>query len=284
MRRPLFIGFSYGLREDGSPGNCNQEIARRIRPELAGTTPFVALQWEIFDALDEALVAESEAVAPPSFDAEQIRDLTEIVRRLRDGSRPAERILWTHLSSADSDPGTFAQSLNALLEDRRLYERFVGFVELNDLRRWSDPPDSRPKLEFLGLEKRRLPDPAEYPRGLRRFQAQRVNRLIIEAILPERVLARGAYLGVDGVIERGLSRVAVSEIGRVVVFGHPCHQAWCRRQTLAALCARGWAGEDVDVVLGGPGPWSAESLWDARSAQVWSRTEENWNAYVGTRD
>ena len=284
MRRPLFIGFSYAIREDGSPGNCNREIARRISQELVDATPFVVLQWEIFDALSEALVPEPEIVAPPAFEAAQILDLPDILRRLREGSRAAERILGRHLSSADTDESTLAQSLNAMLEDRRLYESFVGFVELNDLRRWSDPPKSRPKLEFLGLEKRRLPDPAEYPHGLRRFQARRVNRLIIEAILPERVLARGEYLGVGGVIEYGLRKVAVSDIGRVVVFGHPHHQEWCRSQTLAGLRARGWPGADEDVALGGPGPWSPESLWDVRSAQVWCRTEENWNAYVSTRD
>jgi hypothetical protein len=160
----------------------------------------------------------------------------------------------------------------------------VGLVELNDLRRWTDPPKARPKLEFLGLEKRRLPDPDDYPHGLRRFQAHRVNRLIVEAVLPERVLARGEYLGVGGVIDHGLSRMPVDEIGRVVVFGHPHHQEWCRSQTLAALRARGWDGTEEDVTLGGPGPWSLESLWDLRSAQIWCRTLENWNAYVGTRD
>ena len=284
MRLPLWIGFSYAIREDGSPGNCNHEIARRIAAEPADQEPLVVLQWEIVDALPEAFVPVPDVVAPPAFEAAQILDLSGILRRLREGTRPAERVLSGRLSSRYSNESELAQGLNALLDDRRLYEAFVGFVELNDLRRWSDGPNARPKLEFLGLEKRRLPDPAEYPHGLRRFQAQRVNRLIMEAILPECVLARGRYLGVGGVIDQAQGRVSANEIGRVVVFGHPHHQDWCRRQTLAGLRSRGWTGTESDVVIGGPGPWPVESLWDIRSAQVWCRTPENWDSYTNTRD
>jgi hypothetical protein len=57
MSHTLHIGFSFAIRQDGSPGICNQAIARRMLQqwqEAPGSgKPDMGAQWEIYDALEE---------------------------------------------------------------------------------------------------------------------------------------------------------------------------------------------------------------------------------------
>ena len=204
-RGDLLIGFSFSLWPDSSPGRCNELIAKSMRADLARVSarsqPWVGVQWEIFDALADlnttsfaaAQFVPERAIAGPScFYRADIRDGAGLIELLRDGRFPAVRRLAESLAIAlDAEPPPDAlqlcAALNRILDDRWLFETFDGFVELADL----DRRVERPELGFLGTEKRRLPTRGLYPNGLRKFQARRINRLLIEAIVPERILARG---------------------------------------------------------------------------------------------
>ncbi|MEO8259169.1 MAG: hypothetical protein ABI868_17620 [Acidobacteriota bacterium] len=293
-RGDLVIGFSFSLWPDSSPGRCNELIAKSIRADLARASshslPWVGLQWEIYDALAElnttgfvaAQFVPARAVAgPDGFQPADIRDAGGLIDLLRDGRFPAVRRLADALTipretDSASAPASLCAAFNGILDDRWLFEAFDGLVDLADLDRRVD----RPELGCLGTEKRRLPTRGLYPNGLRTFQARRVNRLLIEAIVPVRLLARGEYLDAGRVARHVLGTLDVSSIGAVCVYAHPHHRDRCRQQTLTALRERGWTGRDDDAGFGGePADWDDLHTWDADSAQVWCRSRDNWDAY-----
>lgn len=58
--KTLLVGFAYSLMPDGSPGSYNQKIAKSMKEDMVmvnrkpeGEGPWVGMQWEIFDALEE---------------------------------------------------------------------------------------------------------------------------------------------------------------------------------------------------------------------------------------
>ena len=294
-RGDLLIGFSFSLWPDSSPGRCNELIAKSMRADLARVSarsqPWVGVQWEIFDALADlnttsfnaAQFVPDRAIAGPScFYRADIRDGAGLIELLRDGRFPAVRRLAESLAiTRDAEPPPDAlqlcAALNRILDDRWLFETFDGLVELADL----DRRVERPELGFLGTEKRRLPTRGLYPNGLRKFQARRINRLLIEAMVPEPILARGEYIDAGQVARHVLGTLDVSLIRSVWVYAHPHHRDWCRQQTLTALRERGWTGSDDDSQFGGDtADWDAIHTWDADSAQVWCRSRENWDAYA----
>jgi len=294
-REALLIGFSYTLWADGSPGLCNRQIAREIKESLRlclpDVKPCLAVQWEIFDALEEMnddifKVSEFSPIVaePPRFEPAEIKDATAFVDALNKGSPPAVRILRQELEAAPGwmltqkapDSDNMANMLNFILDDRRFYEPFERPLDLYDL----DRSAQRPELGLLGLEKRKIPKARDYPNGLRRFQAQRINRLIVEAIVPDRILTRGIYLNVKQVVQHVLRQTADRPVGHVFIFGHPRHRDWCRKMTIQTLSAQRPQVVEDRVHFGGTGVWNAQDLWDADSAQVWCRSEENWEAYT----
>lgn len=128
--------------------------------------------------------------------------------------------------------------------------------------------------------------------ALRRFQSIRVNRLLMEEIIPEKLLAvssmrqwehrllkRGAYMNVADVAANLLGEIRKRGLGndlRLVVFGHPEHRRWCVRETARIARDMGLA---VQEVTADDEPWSPAECWDAASAQVWCRSPENWRYY-----
>jgi hypothetical protein len=293
-RGDLMIGFSFSLWPDSSPGRCNEWIARSMRADLARVSvhsqPWVGVQWEIYDALADLntfsfaaaqFVPERAIAGPACFYRSDIRDGAGLIALLRDEGFPAVRRLAESLkitreAQTPPDPAQLCTALNHLLDDPRLFEAFDGLVELADLDRRID----RPELSFLGTEKRRLPTRGFYPQGLRKFQARRVNRLLIEAIVPERILARGEYLNAGQVARHVLGTLDVPLIRSVWVYAHPYHRDRCKQTTLGALRERGWIGGDDDLQFGDDAAaWDAIHTWDADSAQVWCRSRENWEAY-----
>jgi len=292
-RGDLMIGFSFSVWPDSSPGRCNEWIAKSMRADLAqvvpGSQPWVGVQWEVYDALADLntfrlvaaqFVPEHAIAGPACFYRADIRDDRGLLELLRDGRFPAVRRLAEALKIAlDTQPapdsGHLCAALNGIVDDRWLFEAFDRLVELADLDRRLESPE----LSFLGTEKRRLPTKGLYPQGLRRFQARRVNRLLIEAIVPEQILARGEYLDTGQVARHVLGTLDVSLIRAVWVYAHPHHRDRCRQTTLTALRERGWTGNDDDLQFGGDADWDATHMWDADSAQVWCRSRENWEAY-----
>ena len=291
----LMIGFSFSLWPDSSPGRCNEWIAKSMRADLARCSPrvqpWVGVQWEIFDALEDLntfsfvaarFVPERAIAGPACFYRSDIRDGSGFVDLLREGKFPAVRRLAESLkptldaSQGPPDSAQLCAALNRIIDDRWLFEAFDGLVELTDL----DRRVERPELSFLGTEKRRLPTKGFYPKGLRKFQARRVNRLLIEAIVPEGILARGEYLDADQVARHVLGTLDVPSIRAVWLYAHPHHRDRCKQRTLVALRDRGWTGGDDDLQFGDDaGDWDATHSWDADSAQVWCRSRENWEAY-----
>lgn len=319
MSQTLLIGFAFTLRPDGSPGRCNEAIARRMfdcwTKAAADNRPIMAVQWEIYDALEalgapvEALFPHGALVAkPPAFSSRDIGSRMKLIEVLAAAGAPAGRLLldelnrdpaWQRMpkaggSSVSSDD--LAGVLNRLLQSRTFYRRFRNLIDLHDLHRVAKG--------HVGLEKRQIPQTG--PRDaepLGRYQAMRINRLIIEEIVPEAlsfvvgpnesfvafghgpyecrndVLARGQYLNVEGVARGLLTTLKEQGAGAldVKVYGHPEHRQWCESRTMKVAT-------DLDVRIGSialadEGPWSEAEKWDEHSAQLWCRSGDNWNYY-----
>jgi len=50
---PLVLGFSYSLTPEGAPGLYNRILAQTIITDWAGRKPWIGVQWEIRDAMDD---------------------------------------------------------------------------------------------------------------------------------------------------------------------------------------------------------------------------------------
>ncbi|NJK34975.1 MAG: hypothetical protein HC919_08510 [Oscillatoriales cyanobacterium SM2_2_1] len=293
----LLLGFSYSLAPDGSPGSYNQDIATAIRQWIAerGSVDDVLLaaQWEIVDALtSQQSDVQPFAVSPPTFTASDVLDANRLAGLLRAGetagARELAQLLLTSLGQVgyelDGDAKLFdrvglnaerlTMHLNGLLSDSTMYQRFRPNVELHDLH--------RTLLGALGFEARQMPL-GESP--LLPFQAMRVNRLIIEAVVPyEDILKRGTYLSTDGVLDQVLERYKdkLASIRHVCVFGFPGHSPRCRRQTIESFWRVGRRDigvQDVEDVHAVPRDAWKTLPWDSTTAQIWCRNLRNWLDY-----
>jgi hypothetical protein len=273
--------------------------------------PYVAVQWEIYDALKDlgcpvsAYIPDNLVIPPPRFTEEDILSRGKLLELLTTPYTPAEYALFREIQKAGSWPALhthiqkceqfkisktdLANLLNDLLADgkERLYKEFTGVLDLHDLHRADKGP--------VGLEKRRLPDTGPGEDGaLRRFQAKRVNRLIVEEIIPERlvhqfggaetnvgILKRGQYLNVDGVATACLHQIKQNGhvIERIFVYGHPEHRDWCKLTT-STRAAKLLGVPAANVLLGDTSSWSNAEMWDSLSAQLWCRSQGNWRYYT----
>jgi hypothetical protein len=291
----LFIGYSFTLTSDGSPGRCNERMAKAIKQDLLSSPAgdhCVGLQWEIFDALEDLndhSFSASEQVpvkfvaGPPLFQPSDLRDTVKFVAMLRSPKLPAQAALGNRLRDAlrlnsvsGPDAAMICAALNQFIEDRMAFEAFCGLADVLDL----DRSVQRPELGPLGIEKRRIPDASKYPKGLRRFQAMRINRQIIETLISSDALAKGIYMNVKQVADHVLDAIDVSKIRDVRVYGHPEHRDWCKKKTLEAMQQRGWSGSSDQIDFGANDAWEAVDAWDPDSAQVWCRSAGNWKAYA----
>lgn len=297
----LLLGFSYSLAPDGSPGSYNRDIATAMSEWIDGQPegadqPLIAAQWEIVDALagQRTDITRVFAASPPMFAATDIADPKGLVELLRAGetaaARELSRLFCASLrevgyDSEGSDDASIydraglnaerlAMYLNGFLSDPTMYRGFRHNVELHDLQ--------RKQLGALGFEARQLPlrdDP------LGKYQAIRVNRLIIEAVIPhEDILKRGTYLSTDGVLDRALGyfKENLAAIRRVCVFGFPGHSPRCCRQTIESFWRAGRrdiTAKDVEDVRAVPRDQWQTLPWDNTTAQIWCRSLENWQNY-----
>jgi hypothetical protein len=287
----LLLGFSFSMDPDGSPGSYNEAIADAMRERIAkysvGVNALLAAQWEIVDALanrhpDDKQPFEDKTFTfvaePPKFKASDVLDAAHLVRLLRepktDGARKLSEQLCECLRQVghrpDSDArllerahldGTrLAAYLNRLLSDSEMYKKFHSKVELHNLH--------RKDKGALGFEARQMPS----SKGkLLKFQTMRVNRFIIEAVIPdERVLRRSTYLNTQGVLDNTLDHFKdkVQRITKVCVFGFPAHSPHCRRLTIESFWNKGISlkPQDVEDVPAG------EPLWNPKTAQMWCRS------------
>jgi hypothetical protein len=271
----LLIGFSFGLTPDGSPGDINRELAKLMHRRIIASPNAVftvGMQWEIYDAFRDAYPGHSAkgfVVAPP-FVHKPIRSPTWFANELRHcavSGFPPMRLLAAHFRKRlprallRASPRQIDGILQRLWRNRRWWSRFAGLLDFDDLR--------RPEKGVLGLEKRRIPAARDYPSPggqLREYQAMRVNRLILETILPPEVLPRAEYLNTTKVAQFVKDR-AGRKFAEIVVFAHPQHFDWCSRNVESVF--------GVKPVEGWPGP----AIWDPHSAQVWTRSAANYRTY-----
>jgi hypothetical protein len=295
----LLVGFSYSLEPDGSPGSYNNEIASKMLDWVSGYSGaqdhlLLAAQWEIVDALSTVYNGPLPfAAPPPSFEGDDILDANGFIRLIKKGETDGTRNLRDELSEllmqvgyeytqgdnttifdyASLNSERLAIYLNRLLDRNTFYQQFQTNVELHDM--------IRPDLGPVGLEERKIPAGQE---NLLPFQTRRINRLIIEALIPDRnILKRGTYLSTHGVLERVLTHFKdkVSQIKKVYVFGFPAHSPRCRRQTIEALWkARRYIDPEnvINACFTDREDWS-ELPWDKNTAQIWCRSLQNWLDY-----
>jgi len=270
----------------------------------------IAFGWkgELFD-----IVRRSHVGGPPLFSKDDILDPKAIVSQLKiwyedllqgqptKPSTQASRMLagkvaqliqqvgyqvtpnTTIFDEAMFDAVKLAQYFNQILYDKGFHKSFYDnnkqpVLELHDL--------YRTNIGSVGVENRRLPSSDE---DLGEFQRIRVNRLIIEAVFPDdRILKRGKYLSTRGVLDQ-VTHVIEEEGGRDIkyafVYGHPAHSPRCRRQVIESAWAAGWSLTPENVFdVNNTDPleqkkWRGSKRWDPTTAQMWCRSEQNWEDY-----
>ena len=294
----LLIGFAFSLNPDGGPGKYNRAIAKRMQCDIESGKydASVGMQWEIYDALVDlcqevgaplpaSLASTSLVATPPPFTPDDVIDPDAFINFLYSDDRSPQSTLRDHLEDIAQSIGyenlqairvlndtikreILAAQLNASLQNRQLYKSFVGAVKLESLSRKGQRRDWG--------EKRVMPVPNEYTDGLRRFQTLRVNRLIIEAIVPDSRLRRGGYLSTRGVLDQVIGEIGRSgrDLGTVRVYGHPAHSPRCRRQFLEYVWNRGWLLTPQQVVID-----DMEEFWDPETAQDWCKSRQAWDEY-----
>lgn len=272
----LIIGFAFSLMPDGAPGSYNLDLARRVVRDIDESplkSPFLALQWEIADALwdlEPKRMSEWEAqnrlfvVSPPRISAQDVQG-AQLKDFLSSSASPFCAQILRAVKAVEVDE--IHGGLNDFLDDPLFFRKFSG-LDLVNL--------ERAELGDLFTEHRSLPKDDAYQDGLRRYQKLRINRLILESVIPDPdSLRRGRYLSTPGVLEAVLEQCFYAQLkfDRIRIFAHPEHAARCRQQTQTSLEKRGL---DTALEL----DRSAEGIsWDSTTAQVWCRSQSNWDTY-----
>lgn len=170
------------------------------------------------------------------------------------------------LRKAISSPQLLAIYLNRLIEiENDLHKKFWytngAMIELHGRQREDFGP--------VGFERRELPAKGT-PLGT--YQARRVNRLIVDAICPNRsVLPQPAYLSTKGVLKHLLRQIGSRpDFDRIFIYGSPVHSGRCERQFVGFAESQGWTVDFSQVTKiyyaddMAPCGW----IWDERTAQV----------------
>jgi hypothetical protein len=285
----LIIGFGFSLMPDGSPGTYNRELAHRILRDVKDNdvASLIAVQWEIADALwdiepERMAMWESQSrllvVQPPRISPADVRE-ERLTEYLNANLSPFCSILSKEMSNhlvktvnedaAQVNDKLLDTLLDTLLDEPMFFKKFTG-LDLVNL--------DRPELGRLFGEIRVLPRDEEYPKGLRRFQRVRINRLVMESIIQDdSCLQRGQYLSTTDVIHAALDhccKVGFS-IVKVRVVAHSEHVSRCLQQTREVLLSRSpTLHPQLNSVHA-----DAEIPWDKNTAQVWCRSLSNWKKY-----
>ncbi|MDG1206610.1 MAG: hypothetical protein P8N51_14670 [Pseudomonadales bacterium] len=285
----LIVGFSFSLRPDGSAGSYNALLAEHLLGQIQkheaafGEIPYVAVQWEIADALFalssqwfKKLESEKKVfvVEPPKFTDDDIDAAglqlffeSKIPLASQSDTRRTYDVRLVERFSASVADRSIRQGLNDLLRQSRFYEYFKG-LELFDL--------TRPALGAFFTEFRQLPLSKDYPQGLNGYHRIRVNRLIIERIIDNpKLLKSGQYLSTAGVIDAVFEHCYSQNLALkdISVIAHPLHAPRCIEQARSFFAARDQAPRVQCEFLDATFPW------DPSSAQVWCRSLSNWQVY-----
>jgi len=293
----LLIGFSFSLNKDGSPGSYNQKITSKIIEDIncikCGNkgNPWIGIQWEIYDALnilkdnsdfDMSLFPSSHVAPPPSFKTDEIKldklkgllsmsdeDDNSDLNILRENIEKIMKEVDENSSIKNLTNHNVASYFNRLLTEKKFFKDFYGKVVLKHL--------YRPERGPLAVEYRMMPDISEYNNGLRTYQTKRVNRLIIEAICGE-IITTGEYLNTAGVLKLLLPKALAErpEISHIYIYAHPKHSHRCRRTLIEIAWELGF---DVQFEYVYERCEGEEWKWESDTAQVWCRSEDNWNIY-----
>ena len=225
----LSLGFSFGLRPDGTPGTCNDRIAKEMGevekklselkfPTIAG------VQWEIADATtigkhfhpqayyvcEPPLVKQNDIIRP-----ELIKCLIEL-QEFEAIKYLGDKLCGKKLDTREN----ISKAFNTFLIDKHVFKEFKTLLDLHDL--------VRKDKGMLGIEKRCMPQINEL---LQTYQAIRINRLILESIFHESMFKPGIYLNTLGVAETILKKIkedgSPSSIKDILIFCHPSHLFWC---------------------------------------------------------
>lgn len=263
----VYIGFAFGIRPDSSPGPCNELMARQIDAAIQHPPGLLCVQSETSDAMvDQGLPAaawQPQVIASLKLiGVDDIPDPNALAPYLSITGNPGITELRNSLAcwnTIETEANTarkqqlLVDALNSLLEQPDLYRRFAGIVVLPNLKR------SKP----CGVEERILP--ASGPGGranLSRFQALRVNRLIMESIVPElassdsgtgiTLLRRMSYVNTEDVARKATSVADPRSLKVITVFAQPEHKLWCFAKT---------AQEWLNSLYGLTGSNRKERIW-----------------------
>lgn len=292
MERPspieLVIGYSFGISPTSAPGLLNERIAQHIAQDskVTNTSRFVGVQWEIEDALRRIAPNSSRdfVVAPVIFQEEEIKgflakknlDLNQFKNSVLGDETLKNVIASISLHQNPEDIFAFENRtvsyLNRLLHDTTLFREFSS-LKL--------PPLTKNKNGRRWEEIRTIPGPSSPDLGM--YQAQRLNRLILESIVP--VFPTTKYVGTLDVADAVLANVWRQglTIAHINIYGHPAHVGRCRLQTLETAWKLGLRLNlsQVDVVPCGKLDLEDPETWDPDNAQEWIRSWDNWQSHEG---
>jgi hypothetical protein len=244
------VAFSFGLTTIGSPGKSNMQLAEVVLVLLRENPALkVCTQWEVADALREHGFHGPlhKVVEPPRFQVEDIcQPLVLRDKLFHAGPNTNERYVRDHLGTFGmtiSDE-SLCEALNTILGDAGFHRDLPTSVELPQ---WEEEIREAPRQsDRLG-----------------KYQAVRVNRLILEAIFPNE-LRPAPYLSTWGVVRAIPNDLRDKSL---VVVAHPDHAYRCGA-LLAAVLKR----DPLYANCRGVG-------YDAESAQPWTRSRDAFLAY-----
>jgi hypothetical protein len=213
------LGFSFGLRPDGSPGDVNETIAKSMERHRSDST-YVGVQWELAVILDREGTPWNAVAATPYIAGSDLTRPEEIIGRLTSPRQLAEQQLAARLSSSIINVEDLISQLNKIIDDPLLYVDFRKTIELDNL--------SRPKTNRTWTEWRAFPIGNQ---PLHKLHARRINRFILEKIFVEE-LKLHAYLNTPTVANELFQEFQVAAnpgtcIQKIGIFCHPLHLSWC---------------------------------------------------------
>lgn len=337
-KNPLVLGFAYSLTPEGAPGLYNRILAQTIITDWVGKNPWIGVQWEISDAMDDpqlyndlinelkqhkpqtnALIERLKSNASrsdlppvhatppckPISSKRQDKDVLDwrlfrqrLQKSLDVNGDPAVAVLAKTIAGivrqvgyTDTNDKVMLQEaicsaeqlavyLNRLIQtEQDFHKRFwlnnEAMLELHDRQRENFGP--------VGFERRELP---ANDRSLGKYQNQRVNSLIIEAICPDSsILPKPDYLSTRGVLQHLFGEMRNSgqnfDFDRVFIYGSPVHSARCKRQFVEFAWSVGWSVDpsQVTIIYLGEDMSDCGWIWDKKTAQVWCRSKTAWLAY-----
>jgi hypothetical protein len=291
MKRPhpidLIIGFSFGLTSTSEPGKLNYRIAKEIRKSVGtgNDNVFVGVQWEIEDALRriDPKGWSDYVVEPPGFSEKELEpqkgnkkilnNIKKEVTSNNDLCQILEEISpYEDINRVFDFSDRTASYLNRLLQNTAMFRHF-------DNQQIKDYKKKKNNKEWI--EERTIPELSNPDLSI--YQAQRLNRLIIENVIPSCPVAK--YIGSNDVANQVLMAIVNRglNIARILIFGHPAHVERAKNQTIESAWRLKMRMNEtqIEVIPCGNPVQDAKENWDDENAQHWIRSWSNWKDHEG---